>query len=109
MNKTEANLAAAELRGYKTRIGKTPTAQFVQVLKGGYLWRTFDIFADTPQGKADLLKTVKALGEKHGISIVRCGSVWSWEQDRDGRERGGKAYDTYEEAVASAVLAVKEG
>ena len=64
--------------------------------------QSFDIFNST----ADLVRTVKYLGEKHGIGILTRGTgYWYAESHKFS------SYDcpTYEEAVADAVVFVVTG
>jgi hypothetical protein len=130
--KLKANLAAAGLHNEKMLLADIVAAKLlnkniilIQFVDDGHIlpdgryympvkhaWQAdavtpnlHDIFS--LRNPADCLAVVKMLGEKYGISIIRYTGqdgpdCWYW----DAGERGGNPRNTYEDAVADAVLEV---
>lgn len=65
-SKTEINIKAAELLGYIVTYYHPVT---ILLTKEDDSYKTFDIFANTPQGAWYREQVIIALGEKHGIGI----------------------------------------
>lgn len=120
---TEANKAAAKLLGYDIGVRQkyTEEGQLLVCEEDCDCSFTFDIFDES---KGDCTKAVIALGEKHGITItcgnwVEAGFCWlpirrkihvAWKLRGKHIESYSIArkYSGYIEAVAAALIAVKE-
>ena len=93
--KLRATVKAAELLGLEYRIHDLSIALSVRLFNTEK-WRGFNIF----DSSADCLSIVKKLGE-HLISIMPINGGSQWYHDGTTEKRH---YDTYEEAVAAALL-----
>jgi len=111
--KFRANIKAAELLGLEYRIHDLSIVLSVRPLNTEK-WRGFNIF----DYSADCLSTVKRLGVTKRIDIVHVRSLfagtpfesrnkWRWVMGGSDLKRYGALQDTYEEAVADALLGLK--
>jgi len=104
--KLKANMAAAKMLGLSYITHAEISSLSIELTGNRRREELFNIFTNP----ADCLDVIRRLGDEHGTWLQpdRDGSGWGWTGHKASRYKpfGVAGFDTYEEALAAAVMKV---